>query len=67
MLVGWDRVDFDPSCLFSMSKDGCRKITAITCYERNTERGCNAKSPKHYVFLFQFQYPERKTVAVQVE
>ena len=33
-------MDFDPSCWLSSSKDGCRKITVITSYARNTERGC---------------------------
>ena len=32
-------VDFDPSCL-SMSNDGCQKITAITHYAHDSERGC---------------------------
>ena len=36
-------VDFDPSYLFSMSEDGCRKITTITRHARNTERSCNTK------------------------
>ena len=29
-------VDFDPSCLLSMLKDRCWKISAITCYTRWT-------------------------------
>ena len=33
-------VDFNPSCLLTMSKDGCQKITAITRYACNSERGC---------------------------
>ena len=43
-------VDFDPSSLFSMSKDGCRKITAIMCYARNTERS-HIKWPDIPVYL----------------
>ena len=34
-------VDFVPSCLLSLSKDECPKITTIMHYACNTERGCN--------------------------
>ena len=38
-------VDFDLSCLFSMSKNGCRRITSAKCYVHNTERGCKLILP----------------------
>ena len=35
-------MDFDQSCLLSMSKNGCQKIITITHYSRNTEIGCKS-------------------------